>query len=106
HPRPVTSPGLRLRPPNHLTPIKSGIVRAFPFADIDRGEDTDFTRRVYSTLKREEFIDAVLYHYEFRSQPQRRETTHAGREAQARAAALVDIHMLRTLSGSMGVFVR
>lgn len=55
------------RPPNHLNPIKRTITSKFDFPIINRGEDTDWSLKICKTglLKKEIFIDKVLYFYRF-----------------------------------------
>lgn len=50
------------RPPNHLNPIRTTIVRDFPFQAVGL-EDVDFACRVRSSLFTQAFVDDVLYHY-------------------------------------------
>lgn len=55
------------RPPNHLNPIRRSITSQFEFPLINRGEDTDWSLKICRTglLKKEIFIDKVLYFYRF-----------------------------------------
>lgn len=57
------------RPPNHLNPMRSDIMRAFPYPAISSGEDTDVCLRIQQAgvLQTEVFIDKVLYYYLYRA---------------------------------------
>ena len=54
-----------LRPPNHLNTIKSSIAKQFKFLEINHGEDKDWSLQIRDSglLKKEVFIERVLYHY-------------------------------------------
>lgn len=64
------------RIPNHLNPIRVELAREVRFAHADSGEDTDFAVRIRPLLKRERFVDRVLYHYAYRTR-RPNENTHA-----------------------------
>lgn len=51
--------------PNHLNCIKSSIAKQFKFPETSFGEDTDFAVQLKDSglLKKEIFVDKVLYHY-------------------------------------------
>lgn len=53
------------RYPNHLNCIKSSIAKRFKFPETSFGEDTDWATQVKNSglLKKEIFVDKVLYHY-------------------------------------------
>lgn len=55
------------RYPNHLNVIKSSIAKQFNFPLINHGEDTDWATQIKNSglLKREYFIDKVIYNYLF-----------------------------------------
>lgn len=55
------------RPPNHLCPIRKDIASKYRFPSINFGEDTDWAMKMQkdSALKKEKFIDDVMYHYNF-----------------------------------------
>lgn len=55
------------RNPNHLNPIKREIAIKIPFAEINHGEDSDFSKRVLPHLKTESYIEGPIYFYEFRT---------------------------------------
>lgn len=56
------------RPPYHLNPIRRDIACRFRFADINYSEDIDWAMRLCErrALKREYFIDSVIYYYHSR----------------------------------------
>ncbi len=58
------------RPPNHISVIKREIAVKYKFPIINFGEDFDWAMRVCNSgeLKKEVFIDKVLYYYNFNSQ--------------------------------------
>jgi hypothetical protein len=51
------------RCPNHLNPIKREIALQVMFPELSRGEDRDFSMRVKRLLKKEEYIDGIIYFY-------------------------------------------
>lgn len=55
------------RYPNHLNCIKSSIAKQFKFKEINFGEDTDWATQIFQSglLKKEVYIDKVLYHYKY-----------------------------------------
>lgn len=55
------------RYPNHLNCIKSSIAKQFKFKEINFGEDTDWATQIFKSglLKKEVYIDKVLYHYKY-----------------------------------------
>lgn len=55
------------RPPNHLNPIKRDIAIKYKFPTINFGEDTDWAMQICNSgeLKKEHYIDKVLYYYNF-----------------------------------------
>jgi hypothetical protein len=63
-----TRGGTYFRPPYHLNPIRRDIAARFRFADISYSEDIDWAMRLceQQVLKREYFIDSVLYYYHSR----------------------------------------
>ena len=55
---------IAVRTPHHLTPIKRQIcIDAGGYKDLDKGEDFEFSSRVKPFLKKEYFIDKVMYFY-------------------------------------------
>jgi len=60
--------GEYVRPPCHITPIRSAIARRYRFADVDYSEDMDWALRISrdKALRQEVLIDNVLYHYDSR----------------------------------------
>lgn len=58
---------LYCRTPNHLNPIRTEIALATGFPDQTVAEDHCFAVRVFPHLKTEVFIDAVMYHYLYRT---------------------------------------
>jgi glycosyltransferase involved in cell wall biosynthesis len=55
---------LAIRTPHHLTPIKRQIcIDAGGYKNLDKAEDLDFSNRVYPLLKKEYFIDEIIYYY-------------------------------------------
>lgn len=61
----TTNPIKYERYPNHLNAIKSSIAKQFKFPEINHGEDTDWATQIHNSgmLKKEVYIDKVLYHY-------------------------------------------
>ena len=51
------------RPPNHLNAVKRDIAKAVGFPSINVGEDRYFSMGIKSLLKKEEWIDGVIYQY-------------------------------------------
>jgi GT2 family glycosyltransferase len=66
--------GVYCRPIQHLTPVRREIAARYLFPEINFGEDTAWSEALYADprLKREHFIDKVLYHYRYN--PQQTET--------------------------------
>jgi glycosyltransferase involved in cell wall biosynthesis len=60
--------GEYLRPPCHITPIRSDIARRYRFADVAYSEDIDWAMRISrdGALRQEATIDSVLYYYDSR----------------------------------------
>lgn len=60
--------GEYLRPPCHITPIRSDIARPYRFAEVDYSEDVDWAMRLSRdrALQQEATINAVLYYYDSR----------------------------------------
>ncbi len=60
--------GEYVRPPCHITPIRSEIARHYRFADVDYAEDMDWALRMSrdGALRQEVLLDTVLYHYDSR----------------------------------------
>ncbi len=57
--------GTFVRPPNHLNPIRRGIVAAHGFTDKNYGEDSDFAMAVVGSgaLKTEEMLTGTAVYY-------------------------------------------
>lgn len=57
------------RYPNHLNCIRADIAKQFKFPETNHGEDRAWSDAVFASglLKREEYIDKVLYHYLYRT---------------------------------------
>lgn len=53
------------RIPNHICAVKADIARATGWADINYGEDADYSKRLLPRLATECTIERVLYHYDF-----------------------------------------
>lgn len=55
------------RYPNHLNVIKASIAKQFKFPETNHGEDTDWATQIRDSrlLKKEVYIDRILYHYQF-----------------------------------------
>ena len=60
--------GIYYRPPYHLNPIRRDIASRYRFADVSYSEDIDWALRLRddNALQEEEFVDAILYHYNSR----------------------------------------
>lgn len=52
-----------LRTPFFKTPIKTELCEQVGVADMRFGEDHDFAKRIYPLLKKEEFINKIMYYY-------------------------------------------
>jgi hypothetical protein len=70
--------GTYYRLPGHLTPLRKSSIGNIRFSDKNLGEDADFASTLYrlKALRKEAFIDKVLYHYRFDSS---HSATQAGR---------------------------
>lgn len=55
------------RLPNHLCCVKRKLAIQVPFAEINFGEDADYSKRLRPLLQTEYNIVKVLYHYDFNS---------------------------------------
>jgi len=57
-----------VRPPCHITPIRTDIARRYRFAEVNWAEDQQWAMRISQdrALQREAEIDAVLYYYDSR----------------------------------------
>jgi len=53
------------RPPNHLNPILTGLVKRVGFPTKNWGEDTDFAMRMVGRLTTQGLVQSVIYHYYF-----------------------------------------
>lgn len=53
------------RCPNHLSPVKREIALQVMFPEISFQEDRVYSARIYSYLKKESFIDGIIYFYKF-----------------------------------------
>lgn len=62
------SGGDYVRPPCHITPIRSSIAQRYRFAEVDWAEDMDWALRISRDriLRREARIDSMLYFYDSR----------------------------------------
>ena len=61
------------RTPNHLNPIRRELALLAGFPDQPVAEDHCFAARVFPHLKTEEFIDAFMYDYLYRTIGEREE---------------------------------
>ena len=50
---------------NHLNPVRTTLAKQIRFNEISYGEDSDYSTRLYESnlLKKETYIDKILYHY-------------------------------------------
>lgn len=66
---PEGSPIRYERYPNHLNVIKREIAMKFKFPETNHGEDTDWATQIHNSglLKSEKEIDAILYHYQYKT---------------------------------------
>lgn len=55
------------RLPNHICCIKRDIAKVVKFPDINRGEDSDFAKKLHPLLETETKLDKVLYYYNYDS---------------------------------------
>lgn len=74
------------RPPGHLSPIRTDIVKTIPFKHINLGEDVDFSNRLVESglIKSEVTLHQVpLYHYLYvnKTKINRRDQSRARKEA-------------------------
>jgi glycosyltransferase involved in cell wall biosynthesis len=60
-------PGKYLRIPNHLMCVKRRLALDTPYADISRGEDADYARRLLPKIQIEHLLAKTLYYYDFNS---------------------------------------
>jgi GT2 family glycosyltransferase len=63
----VESGGTYYRLPGHLTPLRKAKLQGISFPEKNLGEDADFSGALYRErrLRKEVFVDKVLYHYRF-----------------------------------------
>ena len=56
---------IQYRPLNHLNPVRTDIMKQIGFPEKNFGEDTDYCDRLFvsNLLKKEVFLDKILYHY-------------------------------------------
>jgi len=54
------------RNPNHLNPVKRELAKRIRFPEIDHREDRDYSRRLYSLLRKEIYIKNPIYFYDYR----------------------------------------
>lgn len=57
-----------LRIPNHLMCVKRSLALDTPYPEINRGEDSEYAKRLLPKLKVEHKLNEVLYYYDFNSQ--------------------------------------
>ena len=60
-----TKDGVYLRTPNHISPVRRELALQAGFPEIERGEDAEYSRRLYPLLKTEVKISGNLYHYDY-----------------------------------------
>lgn len=58
-----------LRSPYQKTPVRREIALKVGFPDLRYGEDRVYSRGITKLIKTEVFVNAVLYHYRFKSEP-------------------------------------
>lgn len=59
------------RTPNHLNPISRELALSVMFPETNHGEDRNFSDRIYPYLKKENYIDDIIYYYLFTTQKQK-----------------------------------
>lgn len=59
------SEGKYFRTPNHISPVRREHALEAKFPDITYGEDREYSKRIYSLLKKEAKIKGSIYHYKF-----------------------------------------
>ena len=59
------SNGIYYRSPNHLNPVKRELALKVKFPCINRGEDFDYSKRLFRLLKTEQYIKEPIYKYLF-----------------------------------------
>lgn len=57
------------RPPNHLNTVRSSIAKQIPYAEINHGEDHQWSTDLKASglIKTESYIDSVIYNYIYTS---------------------------------------
>jgi glycosyltransferase involved in cell wall biosynthesis len=60
-------PGRYLRIPNHLMCVRRRLALDTPYAQISRGEDADYARRLLPKIQIQHLIARTLYYYDFNS---------------------------------------
>jgi hypothetical protein len=55
------------RPPNHLNPILTGLVKRVGFPTKNWGEDTDFAMRMVGLLTTQGLVQSIIYHYYYKN---------------------------------------
>lgn len=57
------------RPPNHLNTVRSIIAKQIPYAEINHGEDHQWSTDLKASglIKTESYIDSVIYNYIYKS---------------------------------------
>jgi glycosyltransferase involved in cell wall biosynthesis len=53
------------RTPNHLNPVRRELALSVLFPEINHGEDRSYSDRLYPFLKKENYIDDIIYYYLF-----------------------------------------
>lgn len=64
--REKTPGGLYLRPPNHISPVRTELARQAGFPNKTSGEDADFSKCLFPLLKTEVDIPEPIYYYHTR----------------------------------------
>jgi len=77
------------RTPNHLNPIKREIVLQVGYSDMRRGEDFDFSTRVFNLLKTETKIETSIYYYLSISELQSEDTNEKYRKPEKMKAIIL-----------------
>ena len=57
--------GVYLRTPNHISPVRLALALQAGFPELERGEDSEYSRRLFPLLKTEVKIPGNIYHYQF-----------------------------------------
>ena len=55
------------RTPNHISPVRRELALQAGFPEVTRGEDAEYSRRLFPLLQSENKIGGNIYHYDYHS---------------------------------------